>query len=130
MNTVEIVKLQNIVNDNGEIIVVNNVKNIKRVYYMFSNRKSVRAGHAYRTTDQHIMAINGSFTLLVNNNKYLMNNKTHGLYIPHLTWHELTNFSDDSICLILSSELYDEHDYIYNHDEFLNINEVSNKWGK
>jgi len=82
-----------------------------------------RGGHAYRENQECIIALSGSFDVILDDGKekktFSLNRSYYGLYIPNRTWRELNNFSTNSLALILSSTKYDESDYIRNYDNFL-----------
>jgi len=84
-----------------------------------------RGGHAYKTTQEFIVALSGSFDVLVNDgNKdtvFHLNRSYYGLYIPAMNWRQMENFSTNSLALVLSSTKYDAQDYIRNFELFKNI---------
>lgn len=99
---------------------------IKRIYWIYdvpSGQK--RGGHAYRKLHEFIVALSGSFDVVLddgkNKNIYSLNRSHYGLYVPNLIWRSLENFSTNSLCMILASEYYDESDYIRDYDEFLKL---------
>ena len=96
---------------------------IKRTYWIYDvPGGQKRSGHAYKTQHEFIIAISGSFDVVVHDGKtsakYSLNRSYYGLYIPNMNWRSLENFSTNSLCLILSSGTYDETDYITNLKEF------------
>lgn len=99
---------------------------IKRVYYLYDiPGGESRGGHAHKKLEQFIIAVNGSFDVIVddgyNRQRHHLNRSYYGLYIPTMIWRELDNFSSGSVCLSLASELYDEEDYIRDYEEFREI---------
>ena len=88
-----------------------------------------REGHAYRCNEEFIVALSGSFDVMVNDGKnaeiYTLNRTYKGLYLPAMMWRELTNFSTNSVVLVLSSTPYDESDYITDFEEFLRLKALS-----
>lgn len=96
---------------------------IKRVYYLYDVPfNAERGGHAHKDLFQVLIALNGSFELLLddgsNTKKILLDSPNIGLYIPNGIWREMNNFSKNSVCLVLASEDYDENDYIRNYQDF------------
>jgi uncharacterized RmlC-like cupin family protein len=75
-----------------------------------------RGGHAYKETQEFIVALSGSFDVIVNNGKeektYHLNRSYYGLYIPAMIWRQMENFSTNSLALVLSSTKYNAEDYI------------------
>ena len=98
---------------------------VKRVYYLFDVPSgSRRGGHAHKELSQFLIALSGSFDVILKNDQSLetitLNNPSRGLLIPPGTWRELENFSSGAICLVIASDLYKEEDYIRNYEDFLN----------
>jgi uncharacterized RmlC-like cupin family protein len=75
-----------------------------------------RGGHAYRTNQEFIVALSGSFDVVLNNGReekvFHLNRSYYGLYVPAMIWRQMENFSTNSLALVLSSTRYDENDYI------------------
>jgi dTDP-4-dehydrorhamnose 3,5-epimerase-like enzyme len=99
---------------------------IKRVYYLYDvPGGESRAGHAHRSLQQFMIAVSGSFDVILDDGfkrkKFQLNRSYYGLYIPPMLWRELDNFSSGSVCLVLASELYDEKDYIRDYETFKRI---------
>lgn len=84
-----------------------------------------RWGHAYRETDEFIVAISGSFDVVVNDGveekTIVLNRSYYGLYVPKMMWRELKNFSTNSLALIVTNTRYNPQDYIRDFDEFLKL---------
>ncbi len=97
---------------------------IKRVYYLYDvPGGAYRGGHAHKDLHQLIIAMAGSFDMIVDNGvtaeKFSLNRSYYGLHIPPMTWRELENFSSGAVCLVLASEHYDELDYYRDYNAFL-----------
>ena len=97
---------------------------IKRVYYLYDvPGGATRAGHAHKTLQQVLIAIAGSFDVLLDDGKekklYHMNRSYFGLYIYPLTWRLINNFSSGAVCLSIVSDFYKETDYYRDYNEFL-----------
>lgn len=114
--------------DKGNISVVENVKTIpfeiKRVYYLYDvPGGESRGGHAHRELRQLIVAASGSFDVTLDDGNvkrtFSLNRPYQGLLVVPGIWRELNNFSSGSVCLVLASMEYDEHDYIREYHEFI-----------
>lgn len=131
-----ILKFKEIFNIQGNLIPIEQIKDvpfeIKRVYFLYRiTENSKRGGHAHKALYQVILSLNGSFDVLLDDGftkKIVhLSNPNEGLLIVPGIWRELFSFSNNSICLVLASELYDEHDYIRNYDEFIKFKALENK---
>lgn len=96
---------------------------IKRTYWIYDvPGGETRGGHAFKQQKEFIVALSGSFEVVVNNgNKeevYLLNRSYTGLYIPNKIWRQMRNFSTNSLALIVTDTEYNEGDYIRNFDDF------------
>lgn len=96
---------------------------IKRVYYLYDvPTGAVRGGHAHIKLEQVIIAISGSFEIIIDDGytrkSVFLNRPHYGLYIPPGIWRELVNFSSNSVALVLASLPYDEKDYIRDYEKF------------
>ena len=97
---------------------------IQRVFYLYDvPGGSLRAGHALKTCHQFIIAISGSFDVVLDDGterqRFHLNRSHYGLYVTPLTWREIDNFSSNAVCLVLASEPYSEAGYYRNYDDFL-----------
>jgi dTDP-4-dehydrorhamnose 3,5-epimerase-like enzyme len=97
---------------------------IKRVFYLYDvPGGESRGGHAHRKCQQFIVAMSGSFDVLVDDGKkrrtFTLNRSYYGLYLPSMIWREMANFSSGSVCMVLASEFYEESDYFRQYDEFV-----------
>ncbi|NVD96453.1 MULTISPECIES: FdtA/QdtA family cupin domain-containing protein [unclassified Massilia] len=96
---------------------------IKRVYYLYDvPGGSTRAGHGHIELQQFMIAMSGSFDVIVDDGfgrkKIHLNRSYYGLYIPKMMWREVENFSSGGVCLVLASTNYDPKDYFHDYDEF------------
>jgi dTDP-4-dehydrorhamnose 3,5-epimerase-like enzyme len=96
----------------------------KRIYYLFDvPSNAFRGGHSHIYQHEILIALSGSFEVTLNDgiNKqtFLLNKPNIGLHIPTGIWRELQNFSSGSVCLVLSSDVFIEEDYIRDFDEFM-----------
>lgn len=97
---------------------------MQRVYYLFDvPSTSRRGGHAHRQQMEVLVALSGSFEVILDNGvekkSVLLNKPNRGLLIPEYTWRELENFSSGAVCLVVSSGVFDEEDYIRDYPLFL-----------
>ena len=96
---------------------------IARSYWIYDvPGGETRGGHAFKNSDEFIIALSGAFDIVLNNGKekkvYQLNRSYYGLYVPKGWWREMENFSTNSIAFILSSVPYDENDYIRDYEEY------------
>lgn len=120
-----------IIGDNrGSLIALETFQNIpfdiKRVYYIFDTLSGVSRGfHAHRDLKQILVCVKGSCRILLDDGKHkksiTLDNPQTGLLIEDLVWHEMHDFSEDCVLLVLASEYYDESDYIRDYDNFLEL---------
>jgi hypothetical protein len=97
---------------------------IKRVYYLYDVPGGAeRGGHAHKGLQQLIIAMSGSFDVVLddgaNKTRFHLNRSYYGLYVCPMIWRELDNFSSGSVCMVLASNRYDESDYYRDYAEFL-----------
>lgn len=97
---------------------------MKRVYWIYDvPGGEKRGGHAFKEQDEVIIALSGSFDVVVedgyNKNVISLNRSYKAVYIPNGIWRSVENFSTNSLALVLSSTEYDENDYIRNYNEFI-----------
>lgn len=98
---------------------------IKRVYYLYDvPSTSKRGGHAHKEQLEFLVALSGSFDVVLNDGKSLqkvtLNKPDKGLLIKTNVWRELDNFSSGAVCLVLNSDFFLEEDYIRDFEVFLN----------
>ncbi len=99
---------------------------IKRVFWIYDvPGGEKRGGHAYKRSEEFIVALSGSFDITLDDGKTRevvhLNRSYNGLYVPKMVWRELSNFSTNSVAMILSSTYYDPDDYIRNYNDFRKI---------
>ena len=104
--------------------------NIRRIYYLYDvPGGSERGGHAHKNLHQFMIAISGSFDVLLDDGtekkRIRLDRPYNGLYICPMMWRELDNFSSGSVCLVVASEFFDESDYFRDYSEF--IKEIKKK---
>jgi len=96
---------------------------VKRVYWIFDvPGGQVRGGHAFMEQQEFIIALSGSFDVIIedgqNKKCFSLNRSYYGLYIPNGLWRQMENFSTNAVALALSSTHYDINDYIRNHEDY------------
>lgn len=96
---------------------------IKRTYWIYDvPGGEARGGHAFRQNEEFIIALSGSFDVIVddghNKKKFTLNRSYYGLYVPAGQWREMTNFSTNSLALEFGSTHYCKEDYIRDYEEF------------
>jgi hypothetical protein len=99
---------------------------IKRTYWLYDvPGGEARGGHAYINNQEFIVALSGSFDILLDDGKekktFTLNRSYYGLYVPKGLWREMDNFSTNSLAMILSSTDYDANDYIRDYELFLKM---------
>jgi dTDP-4-dehydrorhamnose 3,5-epimerase-like enzyme len=99
---------------------------IKRVYYLYDvPGGSDRGSHAHKKLHQFIVAMSGSFDVVLDDGKekkrFHLNRSYYGLYVCPMMWRDLDNFSSGAVCVVLASDHYDENDYIRNYEQFLSL---------
>jgi hypothetical protein len=97
---------------------------IQRVYYLYDvPGGSERGGHAHKELHQLIIAMSGSFDVVLDDGfkqkRFHLNRSYHGLYVCPMIWRTLDNFSSGSVCMVLASNRYEEEDYFRDHGTFL-----------
>jgi len=97
---------------------------IKRAYWIYDiPAGEPRGGHAHKDLFQIIIAIRGSFNVILDDGncrkKAKLKESDFGLLIKPGIWREITNFSNGAICLVLASDKFHESDYIREYSTFL-----------
>lgn len=105
---------------------------IKRVYYLYDvPGGSARAGHGHKELQQVIIAMSGSFDVIVDDGydrkRFHLNRSYYGLYIPKMMWREVDNFSSGAVCMVLASTMYDATDYQHDYTKFVDMVHAENK---
>lgn len=101
---------------------------IERSYWIYDvPGGEVRGGHAYKENQEFIIALSGSLDVVLDDGKkkksFTLNRSYYGLYVPKGIWREMSNFSTNSLALVLASISYNEADYIYDYELFKNLNQ-------
>ncbi|MBD1363990.1 WxcM-like domain-containing protein [Mucilaginibacter sp. ZT4R22] len=124
----EIIQLPKILDDRGNLSFIEESNHIpfkiERTYWIYDVPGGERrGGHAYSDLQEFIVALSGSFDVVLHDGtkelRFHLNRSYYGLYIPKMMWRELENFSTNSLALILADKKYSEEAYIRNFDEFV-----------
>lgn len=123
-----IIQLPKITDPRGNLSVIEELKDIpfiiERTYWIYDvPGGEKRGGHAYKENQEFIVALSGSFDVVLDDGKekkmFSLNRSYNGLYVPKGMWREMENFSTNSLALVLSSTKYDAEDYIRDYRDFL-----------
>lgn len=136
MNKIKLLNLPKILDRRGNLSFLEENKHIpfkiERVFWIYDvPGGEERGGHAYKETEEFIVALSGSFDVVLDDGKvkqtYHLNRSYEGLYVPKRIWREMKNFSTNSVAMVISSTKFDENDYIRDYDYFINErNETDN----
>ncbi|WP_434800547.1 sugar 3,4-ketoisomerase [Bacteroides fragilis] len=130
MDAVRIIQLPKVLDRRGNLSIIEELKNIpftiERTYWIYDvPGGESRGGHAYRENEEFIVALSGSFDVILDDGNerktFSLNRSYYGLYVPKGIWREINNFSTNSLALILSSTVYEERDYIRDYNDFLKM---------
>lgn len=127
MDDIRIIDLPKFLDRRGNLSFVEEFKHIpfkiERTYWIYDvPGGEARGGHAYKENQEFIIALSGSFDVVLDDGKerktFHLNRSYYGLYVPKRIWREMNNFSTNSLALILASTPYNEEDYVYDYEEF------------
>lgn len=127
-----IISLPKITDPRGNLSIIEQFKQIpfeiRRTYWIYDVPGGCdRGGHAYKENQEFIVALSGAFDVVLDDGRqkktFSLNRSYMGLYVPKGMWRTMTNFSTNSLALVLSSTEYDVNDYIMDYDEFLKWSE-------
>lgn len=130
INGANIIQLPKNADQRGNLSVIEEIKNIpfkiKRSYWIYDvPGGEVRGGHAFKNNQEFIVALSGSFDVILDSGlerkTYSLNRSYYGLYVPKGVWRQMENFSTNSLALILASIPFDPNDYIYDYNLFKKI---------
>lgn len=131
INGPQIIDLPQKLDKRGNLSVIEEFKNIpfniERTYWIYDvPGGEARGGHAYKENQEFIVALSGSFDVILDDGKekktFSLNRSYYGLYVPKGLWREMNNFSTNSLALVLASTPYQVDDYIYDYSEFIKLN--------
>lgn len=127
MQKVKLINLPKIEDPRGNLTFVeenNHIPfDIKRVYWVYDvPGGEVRGGHAFKKNKEFVIALSGSFDVIIKDGKtrkkFSLNRSYYGLYIPNMIWRSLENFSTNALAITLSSSVFDASDYIRDFNKF------------
>jgi dTDP-4-dehydrorhamnose 3,5-epimerase-like enzyme len=123
-----IIDLPKIPDKRGNLSIIEEYKNIpfkiERTFWIYDvPGGESRGGHAYKRSQEFIVALSGSFDVILDDGKekrtFSLNRSYYGLYVPNGIWRQMENFSTNSLALVLASTPYDADDYMYDYNEFV-----------
>lgn len=132
----QIIDLPKIFEKRGNLSFIEENKHIpfeiERTYWIYDvPGGELRGGHAFKVQQELIIALSGSFDVIVDDGilkqTFSLNRSYYGLYIPVGYWRQMQNFSTNSVALVLSSTRFFEEDYIRDYNEFLNYTNLNDK---
>lgn len=127
LTDVKMLELPKILDSRGNLSFIESTRHIpfdiKRTYWIYDvPGGETRGGHAYQHLEEVIIALSGSFDIMVDDGSQQktisLNRSYYGLYVPSMIWRQLQNFSTNALCLVLASTEYNESDYIRDYDSF------------
>jgi len=131
-NIPQIIQLPKIPDKRGNLSFFENNNQIpfiiKRTYWIYDvPGGDFRGGHAYKENEEFIVALSGSFDVVLDDGieqkTFSLNRSYYGLYVPNMYWREMNNFSTNSLALIVSNTDYNEKDYIRDYNNFCVLRE-------
>lgn len=127
VNECRIIDLPKFLDARGNLSFAENFKQIpfeiKRTYWLYDvPGGECRGGHAYKENEEFVIALSGSFDVVLDDGKerkvFSLNRSYYGLYVPKGLWREMENFSTNALALEFASTHFDEADYVYDYDQF------------
>ncbi len=129
MDKIALINLTKVEDQRGNLTFIEQVKHtpfeIKRVYWIYDvPGGETRGGHAFKEQDEMIVALSGSFDVVIMDGTFEkrvhLNRSYFGLYVQHGLWRYMDNFSTNSVAMVLTSTSYHESDYIRDYEEYKN----------
>ena len=127
LEDIKLIKLPKILDERGNLSFFEGANHIpfaiSRAYWIYDvPGGETRGGHAYHSLQEFIVALSGSFDVVLHDGKeekkFSLNRSYMGLYVPRMIWRQLENFSTNSLALIVADKVYDEKEYFRDFDEF------------
>lgn len=132
LSDAKIIDLPKILDRRGNLSIIEQFRQIpfkiERTYWIYDvPGGEKRGGHAYKENQEFIVALSGSFDVILDDGierkAFSLNRSYYGLYVPQELWREMDNFSTNSLALVLASTLYDPNDYEYEYEQFTKWNQ-------
>ena len=130
LESAQIIELPKILDERGNLSFLEENNHIpfiiKRAYWIYDvPGGEIRGGHSYKVNQEFIIALSGSFDVILDDGKqkktYTLNRSYYGLYVPSNTWRSMENFSTNSLAFVVASIEYDEYDYERDYNRFINL---------
>jgi dTDP-4-dehydrorhamnose 3,5-epimerase-like enzyme len=127
---IKIIQLPKILDERGNLSFIEGDNHIpfkiERTYWIYDvPGGTIRGGHAFREQHEFVVALSGSFDVVLDDGKkkqtFHLNRSYYGLYVPKMVWRQMENFSTNSIAMVLASTSFDEADYIREYDQFTQL---------
>lgn len=127
LNDVRVIQLPKILDRRGNLTFIEGDNHIpfeiKRTYWIYDvPGGEIRGGHAFKEQDELIVALSGSFDIVLDDGFekkiYQLNRSYYGLYVPKGIWRQMENFSTNSLSMILASTAFNKEDYIFDYELF------------
>ena len=127
LDDVKMINLPKIADERGNLSIIENIKNVpfvmKRVHWIYDVPGGIdRGGHAFKENEEFIVALSGSFDVILDDGKerktVSLKRSYYGLYVPSGIWRVMNDFSTNALALVLSSKDYSDADYILDYQEF------------
>ncbi|RHM47655.1 sugar 3,4-ketoisomerase [Butyricimonas virosa] len=127
MDIIKVIELPKFLDERGNLSFVEQGQHIPfkiaRSYWIYDvPGGEIRGGHAYKKNEEFIIALSGSFDVLLDDGHeqqvFSLNRSYYGLYVPNGVWRQMQNFSTNSLALVLASTSFDSDDYIYDYELF------------
>lgn len=130
MDRPQLIELPKIIDKRGNLSFFENDKQIpfkiKRTYWLYDvPGGETRGGHAFKEQEEFIVALSGSFDVVVFNGdeeqKFSLNRSYTGVYLPKGLWRHIENFSTNALALIVSDSAFNEADYIKDKQDYIKL---------
>lgn len=127
LNDVRVIQLPKILDRRGNLTFIEGDNHIpfeiKRTYWIYDvPGGEIRGGHAFKEQDELIVALSGSFDIVLDDGfekkTYQLNRSYYGLYVPKGIWRQMENFSTNSLSMILASTAFNKEDYVFDYELF------------